>query len=141
MTTELKNRLDEVVGKEFNYKGKDVTITKYKDVGGTNVVVFMDDRPTNLLLHEVDTFLTELYSPLGKTTTPAQIVVPKNELLVFEPTKENGEVKETLLEILRKVKEDKAYIPQAQAVCGVVNQLVNVQKTEIQMLNILNKRK
>lgn len=141
MTTELKNRLDEVVGKEFNYKGKDVTITKYKDVGGTNIVIFMDDRPTNFLLSEIDDFLKDLYPPLKKEVTPAQIVVPKNDLLVFEPTRENNEIKNMLLETLRRVKEDKDYIPQAQAVCGVVNQMVNIQRTEIQMLNILTRQK
>jgi hypothetical protein len=141
MTSDLKSKLDEVVDREFNYKGKDVTITSYKIVGGSNVVIFMNDRPTNFLITEIDEFLSELYPPLGKQITPEQVVVPKNELLIFEPTKENKEIKQTLLETLRKVKEDKEFIPQAQAVCEVVSQMVSIQKTEIQMLNILNKRK
>jgi|SRR5690554_1768341 len=140
MIEDLKEKLDNIVSKTFNYKGKDVEITKYKFVNGTNAVVFMNGRPVNFLLSEIPEFLNELHHPLGKETTPSQVVLPKNELLVFEPTKENQVIKQTLLETLTKLKEDKEYIPQAQAICEVVNQVVNVQKTEIQMLNILTKK-
>lgn len=140
MTTELKKQLDAIVGKTFNYNGKNVNIDGYKEVGGTNIVVFMP-KPRNFLINEIPDFLFDLMEPLEKDLTPAQVGVPKNELQVFEPTKENATVKATLLETLAKVKEDKDYIPQAQAVCNVVSQIVNVQKTEIKMLQLVKKGK
>jgi hypothetical protein len=140
MTTETISKLDAIVGKTFNYKGKNVTIDKYKLVGGTNVVVFMPS-PINFLNSEINDFLDSLFDPIEKVKTEAQILVPKNELLLFEPTAENKKIKETLLATLEKVRDNAAYIPQAKAVCEVVNSFVDVQKNEIQMLGIINKYK
>lgn len=140
MTTTIKTQLDAIVGKTFNYLGKNVTIDSYKEVGAANVVVFMPN-PRNFLISEIPDFLFDLAEPLEKDLTPAQVAVPKTELQVFEPTKENATVKATLLEALEKVKTDPSYIAQAQAVCNVVSQIVNVQKTEIQMLQLVKKGK
>ena len=140
MTTETISKLDAIVGKTFNYKGKNVTIDKYKQVGGTNVVVFMPS-PINFLNSEINDFLDSLFDPIEKVKTEAQILVPKKELLLFEPTAENKTIKETLLATLEKVRDNAAYIPQAKAVCEVVNSFVDVQKNEIQMLGIINKYK
>jgi hypothetical protein len=141
MTLDQRNRLNKAIGTPFNYKGKNIVIDKFKEVGA-NVVVFVDERPfNNLLESEVEDFLENLRPPLEKELTPTQVGVPENKLKVFEPTKENEVVKKTLLETLERVKDNKDYIPQAQAVCAVVSQIVNVQKTEIQMLSIINKFK
>ena len=141
MDIQLKDRLDAMIGKTFAYQDKNIKITKYKDVGGTNVVIFIDGRPRNFFNNEVPAFLNELYEPLPEPLKGNQIAIPKKELSVYEPTAENQEVKATLLDTLKKVKDDPDYIPQAQAICGVVNQIVQVQKTEIQMLNIIKKTK
>lgn len=140
MNTETISKLDAIVGKTFNYKGKNITIDKYKLVSGTNVVVFMPS-PIYFLNSEIEGFLDSLFDPFEKPITEAQVLVPKKELLIFEPTAENKTIKETLLATLQKVKDDPTYIPQAKAVCEVVNSLIDVQKNEIQMLGIINKYK
>jgi hypothetical protein len=140
MTTETISKLDAIVGKTLNYKGKNVKIDKYKLVSGTNVVVFMPS-PTNFLNSEIEEFLDSLFDPVEKAKTETQILVPKKELVLFEPTAENKTIKETLMATLEKVKNDPLYIPQAKAVCEVVNSLIDVQKNEIQMLGIINKYK
>ena len=139
MNESIETRLDRIVGKTYNYKGKNVTIEKYKQVKGM-YVVFMPG-PHNFLMHEVNAFLEMLHeqTPFAKTET--QVFVPKKELVTFEPTKENANIKATLLETLEKIKTDPNYLPQASAICNVVNQLVQVQKNEIQMLGIINKFK
>ena len=38
-----------------------------------------------------------------------------------------------LFETLEKVRVDKDYIPQANAICNVVSQMINVQKIEMQL--------
>lgn len=139
MIDELKHRLDAIVGDQYNYKGNNVTVDKYKFVGGTNVVIFLNDRPHNLLLHEVDDFLSDLSEPVIVSKPGLTVALPKRETIVYEPTKESESVKASLMEVLQKVKEDPSYIPQAKAVCDVVNQIVNVQKTEVQMLEIIAK--
>lgn len=138
MTEDLKNKLDAIVGKEFNYQGENIKIERYKYVNNTNVVVFTP-RPNNFLVDEVPGFLEQLYVPTEKPITAKQFSIPENKMKTFEPTAENATVKATLLETLEKVKKDASYIPQATAVCSVVSQIVNVQKTEIQMLALLSK--
>lgn len=150
---EFEQKLEQIVGKTFFYKGNDVKIDKYKSISsGSNYVVFVDGRPINFLPGEIDFFLSELCDPLGREKKKTEILVPidleKNKtevsvpvraLAAFEPTKENAEIKKTLLEVLEKVKSDPGYIDQAKSVCGVVNQFVQIQKNEIQMLNTLEK--
>lgn len=133
-------RLDAIVGKTFNYKGKNITVEKYKFVNSSNTVIWVP-TPMNLWNNEVPEFLDNLFEPTIKPTTAAQVLVPENKLIVFEPTAENKTIKATLLETLAKVKDDATYIPQAKAVCEVVNSLIDVQKNEIQMLGIINKYK
>ncbi|HUI31993.1 MAG TPA: hypothetical protein VLY84_00120 [Dysgonamonadaceae bacterium] len=137
----ITEKLNDLVGKQFSYKGKNITITSTKIVGGTNAVIFIDDRPTNLLIHEVEGFLEELHPPQEKEAKGSEVAVyDKDKMLVFEPTKENVIIKETLLDTLKKLQTDKEFIPQAEAICKVVDQMVAVQKTEIQMLQLINRK-
>lgn len=150
MTPELKNRLDAIVGKTFNYNGKKIMIDRYKEVnGGTNILVFAP-QPMNFLPSEIDNFLNNLFDLHYKQSNENTVAVAKkdlevqtnnNQVLFFEPTAENKIIKATLLETLQKVKDDPAYIPQSKAVCEVVNSLIDVQKNEIQMLAVINKYK
>lgn len=142
MTDIQRNNLNKVIGIPYSYQGKNITIERYKEVGGTNVVIFANGQVLkNLLYHEIDSFLESLCSPIFKETKPQQILIPEQKLKVFEPTKENESIKATLMETLEKVKSDPNYIPQAQAVCNVVGQIVAIQKTEIQMIQILQSKK
>ena len=140
MNTETKEKVDNILNKEYLYKGKKIKIDRYKDVSGVNIVFFQEDRVVkNILTTELDEFIGQLFEPTEKELSPTQIAVPENKIVVFQPTAESKEVKETLMDTLKKLKENKDYIPQAEAICQVVSQIVNVQKTEIQMLQLLNK--
>ncbi|MRX40596.1 hypothetical protein GJU43_15010 [Flavobacterium sp. LC2016-23] len=140
MEPKLISRLDNIVGKKFNYKGKNVTIDKYKVVNSTNVVVFFP-QPKNMLISEVEDFLDSLFQPLEKEKTETQVMIPQQQLVAFEPTKDNEKIKTTLLETLEKVKADPGYLPQASTICDVVGQFVAIQKNEIQMLSLIKKFK
>ncbi len=141
MTDLQRNQLNKAIGVPYSYNGKNIIIDRFKEVGGTNVVVFANGQILrNFLRSEIDQFLSDLCEPTSKEITPKQVFIPEQKLKTFEPTKENETIKETLMETLKKVKEDASYIPQAAAVCNVVSQLVNVQKTEIQMIQILKKK-
>jgi hypothetical protein len=136
---QFKEQLDSIVGKTFSYKNENIIITKYKDVNGTNVVVFCNDRPKNFLYSEIQTFLSDLRDPFDKVSFSPAISIPTQEITTFQPTKDNQTLKETLMETLEKVKKDPKYIPQAHAVCNVVAQMVNIQKEELKMIQILRK--
>lgn len=136
MTQELKQKLDSIVGKEFFYQEKRIKIERYKEVGGTNVVIFMP-HARNFYINELNDFINSLKLAPQKQTP--QIKVQNAEVQIIEPIKEYDVIKSTLLSTLEKVKEDKNYIPQAKAVCGVVSEMVNVVKTEIQVLKMIQK--
>lgn len=133
--------LDAIIGKDFNYKGKNITIEKYKRVGG-NVVVFAPG-PLNFFESEIPFFIEMLQPTADKPNQLAtQNARPKTQgplMINYEPSAENAEIKLTLMETLRKVKADPSYIPQAKAVTEVVRSLVDIQKNEIQFLNVMNK--
>lgn len=59
----------------------------------------------------------------------------------YRPTKENTIVKEALMDMLKKVSSSPHAIPQAKAVCDIANTMVNIQKNEIQLIQMANKLK
>lgn len=140
MELSIKSKLDNILGKTYNYKGKNISIEKYKEVGGTNTVIFTP-TPINLLNSEVEEFLNNLFDPIKREIAVTEVFVPQSKLISFEPTKENRVMKDTLLATLEKLKNDPNYLPQAKAICEVTSVMVDLQKNEIQMLNILNKMK
>lgn len=131
-------KLNELVDKEYNYKGVNILIKKVKCVSGT-FVVMTDKRAYNFLKDEVDIFISEL-----KDKKNVSIQVKKEELnpnkmeeneknIVPIQEENNLNIRSVLFETLEKVRVDKNYIPQANAICNVVAQMINVQKIEMQL--------
>jgi adenylate kinase len=44
--------------------------------------------------------------------------------------KEEFDIKEVLIDTIKKVKTDKGYIPQANTICNITTQLINLKKIE-----------
>lgn len=72
----------------------------------------------------------------SEVSTPVSIEVSN-----YKPTAENAMVKATLMDMLKKVSASPSAIPQAKAVCDIANTMVNIQKNEIQMIQMVNKIK
>lgn len=119
-------KLNELVSKEFNYKGVDIAIEKIKKVNGT-FVVFTNKRTYNFFNNEVEMFISELKEIKPKKN----IIMEKNIVPIQEES--NLNIRSVLFETLEKVRIDKNYIPQANAICNVVSQMINVQKIEMQL--------
>lgn len=139
MIKNLTKKLEALIGQEFHYRGENVIVTKFKILNGSNAVVFLNDRPINFLFSEIDDFVNALSEPIHTEKSSMAVSLPKRETAIYEPTKESVAIKNSLMEVLAKVKEDPSFIPQAKVICEVVSQVVNVQKTEIQMLQIASK--
>lgn len=76
---------------------------------------------------------------VATTTVPA---TPMNiEVSGYNPTAENVLVKNALMDMLKKVSTSSSAIPQAKAVCDIANTMVNIQKNEIQLIQMVNKNK
>ena len=128
----MLEKLNELIGKEYHYKGNDIKIEKVKKVNGT-FVVFTNKRTYNFFQNEVDMFLSELKN--------VSIQVKKDELnpnkmeeneKKIVPIQENN-LTNILLDTIERIQQDKDYVPQANAICNVITQMINVKKLEIQL--------
>ena len=147
----MQERLDLLIDKKFNYKDKIITITKWKRVG-TTYVVFTDKQTYNFFESEIDLFIEQLQPVRVKLKEGVfekrqlelknvSIQVKKDELNPNKmeeneknivPIQEN-DLSVILLDTIQKVQKDKTYINQANAICNVVSQMINIKKLELQL--------
>lgn len=140
----MQQKLNLLINQKFNYKNKIITIIKWKKVGIT-YVVFTDKQTYNFYESEIDLFIEQLQPVIVKLK---EGVLEKRQLelknMEVKQTYSNiEEKKETdlsviLLDTIQKVQKDKTYINQANAICNVVSQMINIKKIELQ-LNQINK--
>ena len=132
-------QLKELVGKKFNYKNKEILIKNVKRVSGIYVVL-SDHKAYNFFESEVPFFLKQVIEIPRVKVKPQILEKRKMELQQNQNTTEivrteniNLDIKRVLFDTLEKVKSDKSFIPQANAICNVVTQMINVQKLEMQL--------
>lgn len=147
----MQQKLNLLIDKKFNYKDKIITITKWKRVG-TTYVVFSDKQTYNFFESEIDLFFEQLQPVRVKLKEGilekrqlelknVSIQVKKDELnpnKMEENEKNIVPIQETdlsviLLDTIQKVQKDKTYINQANAICNVVSQMINIKKLELQL--------
>lgn len=126
----IKN-LNDIIGQKFNYNNKIITITKWKRVSST-YVIFTNKQTYNFYENELGDFLEELtpvkenqnnHIKLETMNETNQTVLPINDV----------DLKVVLLDTIKRVQKDKSYINQANAICNVVSQMINIKKLELQI--------
>lgn len=147
----MQQKLNLLIDKKFNYKDKIITITKWKRVG-TTYVVFSDKQTYNFFESEIDLFIDNLLPVRVKLKEGVlekiqlelknvSIQVKKDELNPNKmeeneknivPIQEN-DLSVILYDTIDKVKKDKNYIGQANAICNIVTQMINIKKLELQL--------
>lgn len=129
-------QLKELIGRKFSYKGKDILIKNAKKVGGL-YVISADSKSYNFFESEVPVFLEELIEVprvklkegiLEKRQMELQQKYPNSNL----EEKESDNLTKILLDTIQKVQTNKDYIGQANAICNVVSQMINIKKLELQ---------
>lgn len=143
--------LEQLKGKTFKLGQFDPSIKKkytlndikYNDV---STVLFTDKRTFNLLKHEIKNFLNLIEVVEAKEPFKANLNDEKNlpstntqkiDLSVFEPTETQLKTQNALTDMLDKVLAgDKDAIPQAKAVCDIANTMVNMEKSQIQLMQL-----
>ena len=147
----MKEKLDLLINKKFNYKDKIITVTKWKKVSGT-YVIFTDKQTFNFLESEIDWFIEDLSEvrvklkegvlekrQLELKNVPIQVKKDELKPNEMEENKENiapiqqKDLSVILLDTIAKVQKDKNYIGQANAICNVVSQMINIKKLELQL--------
>ena len=134
-------QLKELIGRKFSYKDKEILIKNAKRVSGVYVIL-TDHKTYNFFESEVPFFIKEIIEIPRVKVKPEALQIRKMELQNNQSKTEiirtenlNFDIKGVLFDTLEKVKSDKAFIPQANAICNVVTQMINVQKLEMQLKN------
>ena len=136
MDNATKIQLDSFIGATVHYEKQNIKIEKYKEVAG-NICVVTNVRTFQFYPEEIQSKFLDKISDAkeeGSFIPPTEI---EKKSFVALP-EENITVKNTILEMLEKIKKDPSSIDQAKAIFLGVNTLVNVQKTEIEMIKLQN---
>ena len=134
MDNATKIQLDSFIGATVHYEKQNIKIEKYKEVAG-NICIVTNVRTFQFYPGEIqEKFLDKISDAKeeGSFIPPTEI---EKKSFVALP-EENITVKNTILEMLEKIKKDPNSIDQAKAIFLGVNTLVNVQKTEIEMIKL-----
>ena len=134
MDNATKIQLDSFIGATVHYEKQNIKIEKYKEVAG-NICVVTNVRTFQFYPEEIQSKFLDKISDAkeeGSFIPPTEI---EKKTFVALP-EENTTVKNTILEMLEKIKKDPSSIEQAKAIFFGVNTLVNVQKTEIEMIKL-----
>lgn len=141
----MEEKLNLLIDKKFNYKDKIITINKWKKVLDSTYVVFTDKQTYNFFENEIDLFINELLPVRVKlkegVLKNVSIQVKKDELNLnkMEENEKNivpiqeSDLNVILLNTIQKIQIDKTYINQANAICNVVSQMINIKKLELQL--------
>lgn len=140
MTDIVNNRLSMLVGKTVTFKGKEHFIERYKSISTGKICVFTHLETLTFLDSEVELFLNEVSDPKDKDFRTTALVSPVSNMLSrYQPSAENVELKASLMEMLAQVKKSPEKIEQAKSVVSIANTMVNIQKTEIEIIKLANK--
>ena len=123
------------------------------DVKHSNTVVFTNFRTLNIQNSNVQDFLDTIevvdavlsFTPdaerVEKSVVSAEQKKMRETLSFFEPTEAQKEVQNALLTMLGKVMEDGTAIPQAKSVCDIANTMVNMEKSQIQLMQLARSKR
>ena len=145
-------QLKELIGRKFSYKDKEILIKNVKKVSSVYVVL-TDNKTYNFYESEVPFFLKEIVElprvklkqgvlekrQLELKNVSIQVKkhelnpnkMEENEKKIVPIQETNLNIRNVLFDTLERVRTDKSYIPQANAICNVVTQMINIQKLEL----------
>ena len=123
----MLKKLNTLIGNKYNYRGNTITIKEVKIVSATYVVK-TDKRTYNFFESEIDSFILELIDYVEK---PVKSFIMENTPNTL--SEKSIDLSEILYDTIDKVKKDKNYIGQANAICNIVTQMINIKKLELQL--------
>lgn len=125
----MEEKLNALIDNQFIYKEKPTLIKGWKKVNSL-FVVSTDSQTFNFYESELNGFFESLL-PLPVKQPARWVVKPKEEITVTENS--NEDLTTILYETINKVRKTPDYIGQANAICNVVTQMVNIKKLELQI--------
>lgn len=123
-------KLNDMVGNTYMYKTKNITIRGYFLPNDEAVSIKTDVKNYIIPLSNLPGFIGECLEVEVESERVSLVPAQKNEV---------SNMKNILLDNIKKIQEDKAYINQAKAINNNINTLLNMVKLEIQISREMNK--
>ena len=133
ISDKTRKQLETLVGKKIYFNKQMMKFESFKEVND-NICIATSARIFQFYPFEVEEQFLNIISYEKKDGTLAHPADITGALITLPA--ENSTIKDTLLEVIKKIKEDPGFLPQAKGVCEAINTMVNVQKTEIEMIKL-----
>lgn len=109
------------IGNKYSYRKNNIEIKNIKNISG-NVVVITSGKTFAFYEHEINKFFNEL--------KPYKKMLSNKTTLIKQENNDQDEIKSLLFEAIKRVKDDKNYVAQANAICNITSQLISIKKLE-----------
>ena len=141
MKDEILKRMELMKGKTFMYNTFNLRVTDWDFNESTERILLYTTRrtePYDRPIEDAEAFLDQ-FTPIPEsalekhteTTTMAGLTVFQGGL--------SNQLKDILLDNIEKVRDNKDYIPQAEAISANVGQLIDLAKVEVQYMHAVAK--
>lgn len=128
----LTNQLNAMLGKTFMYKTINYKILGYAPANGNGekIIINTNVRPIELFTKDGLEYIKDNFLPVA---TPGAMVVVTQDLAAVKS------LHNTILDNIEKIKKDKSYIEQAQAINESIDTYIDLAKTEIDYAKTVHK--
>lgn len=134
MDNSIRTQLESLVGKKLHYEKQNIELKNFKEIAG-NICIVTDVRTFQFYPNEIqEKFLDKISEPKEEGTFNPPSLLEKKSFV--ELPAENLTIKTALMEALQNLKSDPNFLSQAKGVCEIANTMINVQKTEIEMVKL-----
>jgi hypothetical protein len=127
----MEEKLKELIGNKYLYQGKEIIIEKVKKINASFVVI-TNKRTFNFYEDEAYKFMQEIQQ------INAFKNLPKMESNTEVITKSEDKLQQVIFDAIAQVKNNKEYVQQANAICNLTSQLINIKKLELQIMSKKN---
>jgi hypothetical protein len=127
----MEEKLKELIGNKYLYQGKEITIEKVKKINASFVII-TNKRTFNFYEAEAHKFMQDIQQ------VNAFKNLPKMESNTEVITKSEDKLQQVIFDAIAQVKNNKEYVQQANAICNLTSQLINIKKLELQIMSKKN---
>jgi len=127
----MEDKLKELIGNKYIYQGKEILIQSVKKINASFVVI--TNRQTfNFYEAEAHKFIQDIqqvnaFKNLPKMESNTEVII-----------KSEDKLQQVIFDAIAQVKNNKDYVQQANAICNLTSQLINIKKLELQILSKKN---
>jgi len=127
----MLEKLEALIGNKYIYQGKNIEVQKVKKINASFVVI-TNKQTFNFYEAEAHKFMEEIEQVNAFKNEP------KMESNTEAITKREDKLQQVIFDAIAQVKNNKEYVQQANAICNLTSQLINIKKLELQIMSKKN---